>query len=572
MTTLPRVTLAPFVLALAALVLNLYCYSGYYMSDDMSYLTAIERLAGLESIDITNIADTRLMVTLPGALVYALTNSVGLTIAFFCLYHVAIVLLTYGVGSLAFERSTAVLGSALVALSPIFYFFGGALLPDNCLCMWLAVLLALLIWDASRTLVGLGSARQGLAVAVLAGVLTGFAYSAKETGLIMSVPVAGTLVFLGFWQRAWLHTAARLVAFGAGLASFIALEVVALRLLTGSWSMRLLAGMGSSASVEALLHRAQQQGVNPLHRLQFLFDHLIPYTAGGWGLWFILATNVLALFVCRGRERTLVGVLLGFWVWPFLYLTFGTTNFSRYVPPPIQHARYYAVCAVPALLVTAAVLAQLSGRLGRRLGGTSALVRLLVRHSAAIIGGVLAVGMFVAVEPNAGTVYRSLQTKAALAAFRDARLLYPRLPVMLSGYLSDRLRPLISARRCDSCSPVFTNTDAELPARPFVALRASSYYHDVFTPRFERLRRAKAIRLEPIGQRSYRVPRGRRSEILAAAYPLWSSLAEPHWVVSDKRDSVDLFLVTDNAGSDTAAAASDEALAPGEPSGDAAQE
>lgn len=150
-------------------------------------------------------------------------------------------------------------------------------------------------------------------------------------------------------------------------------------------------------------------------------------------------------------------------------------------------------------------------------------------------------------EHRAGHVYRAAQTKAALAAFEDARLLYPRLPVVFSTYLARRLAPLLKARGCTACGSIVTHVDTpeELPARPFVALIAHENDDDTLGPVITKLKRRKRLRLEPIGHGSYQAPAGRRSELRAALYPFLGELAEPDWEVSGGRQAIRLYLVTD---------------------------
>jgi hypothetical protein len=539
----------PLCLAAVALALNLFFYSGVYMSDDMSYLGAIQRLAAFRPIDTANIAHTRLLVNLPAALTYALSGSLTATILGFCLYHPLIVVLTYLAGRVAFTRGGARASAALVAVSPIFYFFGGTALPDNCLATWLAALLAFVVWVLVSARNGALSERRELTLWCVAGVLTGVAYSAKEPGLVMAVPVSLSIFFTRLGRKGLARSIVGGLTYALGLGAWLVVEAVLIRVVSGHWTIRLLAGVGNESTTDVLLARVSQQGVWPLERLEFWYEHSREYF--GPGLWVILAAQVAGWWVFRGFRRVLLAVVIAFWVWPFLYLTFGTTNFSRYVPPPIQHPRYYAVCMMPALLVTGAVLVRSSQLIRERLGERRAALRILIERVPALLVALWGGLGLINFAPRAGTAYRAPQTKSALAAFKDARELYPERPVVFSEYLSVRLAPLLSARSCDGCVDVLANPTSiqDVPERPFVILAATKGYDRTLGPAIEALKRSKTITVKSVGLGSYRAPWGRMNELKAAFYPVLGALGEPTWERADPKHAIRLLLVSDVAES-----------------------
>lgn len=534
----------PIALTLLALALNAYFYSGFYMSDDISYLDGIQRLAAGEKLEAANIAHTRLALIFPAAFVYWLSGSLTLTIASFCLYHPVVVGLTVLAGRVAFGRRAAVLSAAMVTLAPVYYFYGGAVLPDNGLSMWLALLLLLVLVTVKEGASGKLSRRRELCLWATAGVLTGIAYSAKEPGLIMAVPVAGAIALSCVPRWGWRWSWVAVGGYGLALALMLVIEALVLRATTGEWTFRLVSGVGNAENVEALLERVNRQGRWPLQRLHFLATRLTPFFLP-FGLLLMIGANAAALFLFRGAARRFTLVAIGFSLWPLLYLTLGTTNFTRYLPPPIQHARYYAICVIPALLVTGAVMAHLSDLALRRF--SSRRVAWVVALAPAIVIGLWGAALFVKHEPQAGTAYRALQAKSALAAFKDARLLYPKTPVVLSSYLSRRLAPLLRAHDCKKCPPIVTEVKAPeaVPERPFLVMMAAKEYKDSLGPTLDKMRKTRALHFRRVGHSPYRAPLGRRSELLAGLYPLFSDLTEPSWPVTIQRRSIELFLVTD---------------------------
>ncbi|HKO91424.1 MAG TPA: glycosyltransferase family 39 protein [Polyangiaceae bacterium] len=537
------------LLALLAWLLNLYFYTGYYASDDMDYLKGVQRLADLQPIDANDIAQMRLMVTAPAAFVYRLFGSITLTILSYTLYHPLLVVIAYRLGRLAFNPKAALLGAAIVALSPVYYVYGGAILPDNCLSLWLAVLLLAAVWTLDQARSGQLSRTRELAYWLAVGGATGLAYSAKEPGIVAAVPVSIGILCLRLQAGARWGALQAAVAYGLGVVGFVVLETLLLHALSGSWVVRLLSGVGSEESMVALRERMELQGVLPLARLRFWYSRSNAYL--GWALWVVLLANLAAWPLLRSRgaqpnERRHVPLLLAFWLWLFSYLSFGTTNFSAYLPPPLQHPRYFSVCVLPAAVIAAAAVWRLTELLSERLVERTRLRR-LVRFVPAALLAVWGVARFLHFEPDAGDIYRAAQTKAALAAFEDARRLYPKRPVVLSSYLARRLAPLLQGRGCSGCGRIITKVDSmeELPARPFVGLIATKQYRDTFGPLLTSLERSRQIKVEPIGFGTYRAPHGRRSELAAALYPLLGEFSEPKWPVAEPRLAVHLYLVSD---------------------------
>jgi hypothetical protein len=536
-------------LALLAWLLNLYFYSGFFASDDYEYLGGIIHLATGRPIDPSLIAQMRLMVIGPAAIVYGLFGSIPLTILSYTLYHPILVGLTYALGVLAFDSRSAVLGALLVALSPVFYVYGGAVLPDNTLSVWLAALLVFTIWTRVRA--GELSPRGELLQWLCVGTFTGLAYSAKEPGIVVAVPLAIGILCMRLRDGARWRALAGALAYGVGVLLFMLFEALILRTLTGSWIVRLLSGVGSAESMHALEQRVRVQGLWPLDRLRFWYQHSGEFLGYGLPVFLFAQLGAWPLLRARGAlpdQRRYVPFLLGFWLWLFAYLSFGTTNFTHYLPPPLQHPRYFSVCLVPALLITAAVARRCVALIQQRLPAGQALARALPVLPVLLVV-LWGTRLFLHFEPDSAGVYAAEQAKSVFAAFEDARRIYPERPVLLSERLTERFQALLESRGCSACAHIVThvNSLAELPERPFVALLASDYYHDTLGPVITRLRRAKKLELEAIGRGTYLAARGRRGGLREALYPLLSEFSEPDWPASDASQAVRLYLVSDVA-------------------------
>jgi 4-amino-4-deoxy-L-arabinose transferase-like glycosyltransferase len=529
----------PLLFAAVALALNVAFYSGYYMSDDASYLDGIQRLAAGDALTASSLAHVRLLINYPASLVQRLFGSATITILSFCLYHPAVVLLSYLAGCLAFDRRSALLGCAFVAASPVLYFYGGAILPDNALTFWCCALTCGVLWAAREAGRGNLSVPQEALAWGACGFLTGLAYMAKEPGLVMAAPALATIVLTPRPRSRLVRALLGGVTFVFGLAFVFGLEALALRFSTGDWVVRLLSGVGSASSVDVLLERVKRQGTSPIDRIAFWYEHARIFYGGGLAIWLAVAANVAAWFFLWRRARTSLSIACAFWIWPFVYLTFGTTNFSRYLPPPIQHARYYAVCTPLCFVVVAAALMHAARYFEARSAQASLPLRRALRATPYAVVAVTAVVMFLAVAPDAGTIYHALETRAFRAALQDGRSQHPQHPVLLSRHFSARLGPLLGDLACSPCAPLLpyrpVKSVADLPPRPFLALFGAPRKTDPLENVLRRYAKAGQLELRPPAGRKYKAPADLRTRARAQMFSLTSKLGLADWGGSGRK-------------------------------------
>jgi 4-amino-4-deoxy-L-arabinose transferase-like glycosyltransferase len=417
-----------------ALVLDFLYFTGFFASDDASYLKAARQIANFGH-DIRgfawrdSIATTRLGVTIPDGWVYWLTDGNVAAIAWFhCIYHLALVILAYAIGREAWEERIGLIAAVLVATCPMLYLYAGAVLPDNATAVWLAVLLLLLL-RARRA--GVLSVRESARRYLVAGFVLGVAYGCKETALIMAVPCAAAIIASAPRLRSpvWIRDGAFLAA---GLIAFVLLEAVVLRVLTHEWLSRVGAVQDSG---DILAERMTKQGSTPLDRFSYLWIRqlrgVMPVTTK------LLVGTALAFPLLRRRNVALIAF---FW-WPLLYMTIGSTNFTEYRPSSIQ-TRYYAIVVIPAAVMAAVVLGTLLERweawktrptwAGRRWA------------TVAVVVGLAILGLYEA-DKNVwfgGTAYRAEDTRGFVVAYETARTRYPQYPVVLSPEYRRRMSPL----------------------------------------------------------------------------------------------------------------------------------
>jgi hypothetical protein len=410
------------VLLGAALILDFLFFSGFIGSDDIEYIGG-GRVLFSSYQEPTTLGNIRLGTTVPSGLVWMLSGGSVAAVAWMhVLYHLALVVLAFAIGKLVHDEDTGLVAAGIAATCPILYRFAGAALPDNPGAVWIAVLLLLL--ELARRDPETHPFRRHFVM----GVVLGVAYACKESALIMVIPAAACVIAAAprLRELRWLRHGAFMAA---GLAAFIVVEILVLRVFTGEWLVRIqMVQEHETSTGEYLMTMQSQGGSNPLSRLWFAFDRELGHRAP-LSIWLLLAASAGYVFA-KGRS---LAVLLFFW-WPLLYLTLGPTGFDAYRPAPIQ-LRYYALIVVPAAVMLAAVLVQLT-RLLPRWRRTAIAVLLVV--GAGIVGHELDRNL-----PDSGNIYWSERARGFARAYETARTRYPQYPIVFGPLFRERMGLLI---------------------------------------------------------------------------------------------------------------------------------
>lgn len=446
------------MLVAVAFVLDVIFFTGFFGSDDASYAWAAHLLAHGNQIDPNELAHVRLALNLPSAVVYWLADGNIAWIAWAHVgYHLALVVLAYIIGVMLHSRPAGLVAAAIVAINPLFYVYAGAILPDNATALWLGLTIVFLELGRRQAL---GTLRAAGPLYFAAGLAIGVAYSCKETGLIMTIPAAiCTISATGLRNWKWLRNG---VIMAVGLALFFLIELIALRITGGEWSLRLTL----LSTADGIYHKKMSwQGTGPLDRFDFAIERrLKPYVPHTW--WILPAASVFYVFV---RKRT-VSLVTFFW-WPALFLTIGSTSFTSYTAPSIQ-TRYYAIVVLPAAVMLGALAVQThtwfvkSKYRPAKLPARSLAVLLV---ALATLIGLKEVRTNL---PIAGNIYSSYRARALGLAIETAREKYPHLPIVLSPYFAKRLSPIFfpSAPGDIHADPRISE---QTPPLPFVYLTAT---------------------------------------------------------------------------------------------------
>lgn len=324
-----------FVLLAISTIVDLFFFTGYYSSDDISYYGFARHAWQFGEFPNANqIGGFRLVIVGWNWLLIALFGpSPAIVSASYVLFHQLLNALVFVLGRRLFGRGVGLIAAYLTATSPVIIVFASMILPDI-LCGSFFVLSLYAFHRAYDRLSEAAPQNPSTWWMLLCGLATGAAYSAKETGLIL-LPFYFVL-WLVFSRGRSLRTAFWIGAsFLGGVVIIFAIEFFALSALLNQWVFRL------TWTVEDLdpATRAHigRYGTNVSDRLQWVFDRLHVFyefmpRLVGWSLLGVLVVYPL----CRGRRWTVFAMLL----WLFGYQTFGSMRLKEYLPPSIQ-ARYF---------------------------------------------------------------------------------------------------------------------------------------------------------------------------------------------------------------------------------------
>ena len=443
----------PLVLSFA---LSAWAAAGYYASDDMTYLRTIVRFFSGESLDVS-LGALRYPLIFPAALVHLLTASPFLSICFGIIYHPLLVLISYQISLRLAGVAVALLSSLLVAVCPLVYLYSGTLLPDVPQAFWSSLWL-ILLFHALRA----ENMRTAYLLVFLAALANGVAYWTKESGLLLALP---GFLFSFFGRSASLRERLKFAAvYALGLLSMFLTELLLIRIMTETWAWR-LGVISRPENVEGILNKIQIQGLMPSER----FSHWYQSLSLVLGEVTILVLGISLLVYPFLKGRSLLVWLTTIWL--FSYLTFGSTSFTRYLPPSIQD-RYYVFLVLPVAVMVShtfwVIALYLWSLLSKQKNDFVPFSLLL------FISLLFGVDRFFALEDDIGFVYRSRQVKSFLTGLEVAKKEFAKFPLVLSPYLRKRMRPLLEI---NEGFPIKHPTGLKRD-EPFVALRSVAYSKD----------------------------------------------------------------------------------------------
>jgi hypothetical protein len=417
-----------------SVAVDLVFFTGFIASDDVVYTTAAWRLAETAALwpDLASHEARLLMIgwcALVGVLVGQDVQAIA---ASFVVFHQAVNLLTFQLGRQLGGARVGVLAAALTASFPLMVGFSTTILPDIPLtACFLAAFVAF-----HSAYVGEPRPRRSMVLLTLCGGALGLAFLVKESGLV-PLPLFLALVLAYEWRRRATPGGIRgglagVAAFLAGLGLVWALEMSALRVLTGLWSFRLgsflAAPTVSTPSLGSLVGRAL----------------LVAATVGARAT---PSAAVLAVLLAAGAYRAIrrgYGTTLLFPTWFAAYYTWGSASLATYSPPSVQ-LRYFIPCVPFLLVAVAAALADAYAWAAERVRRTHRHLESWLRAVAAMAGAAAAIALLARCDRDAGNLYGAPLVSQSLRALRSWSSGH-RTPLVLSESLGAQIFPLFRHR------------------------------------------------------------------------------------------------------------------------------
>jgi 4-amino-4-deoxy-L-arabinose transferase-like glycosyltransferase len=363
-------------LFLLALLLRVASFTGLIASDDLGYSQSAQLIAEAGYEPYRHQFAVRYGFIVPVALVYALAG-IGewKTIAVPLVASSLAVPLLASIGARLFDARAGIVAALLYATFPLSMRYATVLVPEAVAeCYLLLGVLAYLRASESRA----------FAMNALAGACVGLAYLSKEPAVFV-----GPALFLdALLRRRWTHAA----GMAAGLSAVIAIEHAYYLATTGELLFRF-----QSVATHNRVNAPEEGAASALaFRLLQAYPRMMLEPNVHFGLHSLAALTLSAAALWRFRRDRRAHLLLLWAALPWLYLNYGTSSFSRYVPIPA--APRYIMFVYPPLFLLSGWL--LSGAGSLRMRSRTVLM--------AVMGGVLLVGVASA-QLTRATGYRTAE-------------------------------------------------------------------------------------------------------------------------------------------------------------------
>lgn len=421
--------LAVVFTVVVSVIVDLFFFSGFFGSDDISYFGGAVNLLRDGKLNVT-FSNGRLTLVGWNLLVILFAGWNGqLVAATYIVFHQILNLSTYGLARRLYGDRVAMLSLFGTATMPLLIIYSTCILPDLPLaCCFVLALHAFLRGLDARISDKPKRAHRWL---LLAGIAVGFGYMAKETALIL-LPFFFVLWISQEWRSRKSAAIVRGAMFAAGFFGVMALETATLSWMNHGFHFRM--GWTVNEMDESTRAHISRFGSEPMGRLQWVDGRLDDRYMVQSIKPVIIACFVVYPFLYRRRWAVYA---LG--LWAFAYLTWGSMRLTEYFPPSIS-PRYFIPVVPFAMIVTAAVLV----RAYDVLLSVAARVRAasMVRVAAFIVLGLYAVLGLRGPNDVAGKVYGADDITNTAMAIRQAMYMDDR-PIVLGPISSRRTYRLL---------------------------------------------------------------------------------------------------------------------------------
>ncbi|MBI2653365.1 glycosyltransferase family 39 protein [Candidatus Woesearchaeota archaeon] len=329
------------LIVLLGLILRIIFFSGMGTSDDLLYSRFAHYLDKGVYLDADLSLSTRLGIIFLTAISYSLFGINDFSSVFFVLASsLAGIVLVYYFGKLIFDKKTGLIAAFLLSIFPLDIVYSTRLLTDVPSAFLMNLGVYIFLYNELKMKWRFGSGY------LLSGIFIGLGYMIRETILLIGIFFVFYSVYRKKIKKEYL-----LVAFG--FLMIFAIESSIFYGLTGYPLFR------QHASQQALEYSFVMHDY--FGRLEFpkgLLHYPYIILTGNSPLFYILIfISIIHFMLQKNKEAYLMLI----WFIPLLlYLSFGTTSLTSYIPLRAVE-RYLTIISVPGLLLLALFLNQNKG-------------------------------------------------------------------------------------------------------------------------------------------------------------------------------------------------------------------
>ena len=324
-----------FLIVLLGLILRLIFFSGVGTSDDLAYSKyAIEINKGI-SPDSALTLSTRLGIVYATALSYRLFGINDFSSVLFPLMtSIGSIILIYYFGKLLFNEKTGLMASFLMAFFPLDLVYSARLLSDIPSAFFMSLGVYIFLRSEMKP-----KNSENRMIYFLSGVSIGIGYLIRETALLISLFFIIYILYKRKIRKKYFFVV-------LGVIFIFAVESLIFLKLTGDPLFRINASQ--KYLIEASLsHNFFQRLDFPIGLLAYPYMLLTNNLIFLFYIFIFIATGYI--IISRKKEA----YVLLFWLVPLLlYLSFGSSSLSHYIPFKATE-RYLTIITVPGILILA---------------------------------------------------------------------------------------------------------------------------------------------------------------------------------------------------------------------------
>ena len=259
---------------------------------------------------------------------------------------IASILLVYFLGKLFFNEKTALAAAFLMSFFPLSVNYSTQAFPDLPQAFFMALSVLFFFYGEKSS-----SKKNQILFHLFTGISAGIAYSMKQSGILIFLFFGIYIMYNLFYKKQKFKASYFLIFVGALFMIFL----YSLHDYLVSGDPLLAYRQLDTDYVAAVKNVYNYKGYKLFERLFFHIPYMM-LTNVNFGFFGVFALMALSYIIIYKKKNT---VPVALWlIVLFLYLNFGTTSLSQYLPLPGGAPRYMDIISIPAILVIAFFLTQ----------------------------------------------------------------------------------------------------------------------------------------------------------------------------------------------------------------------